>query len=104
MEKLFKIKAEIKVDEKSVRTWPIKNGYRPGFNFINESQTSGSIKLLEKDSLKPGDLGRVEISFVSDALLGKIDFGTEFKFYEGRNEIGKGKVLQILGWLEHCNL
>lgn len=104
MEKLFKIKAEIKVDEKSVRTWPIKNGYRPGFNFINESQTSGSIKLLEKDSLNPGEAGVVEISFVSDALLGEISLETEFEFYEGRNKIGKGKVLQILGWLEHSNL
>lgn len=100
MNKLFKITARIAVNEKTGRTWPIETGYRPAFSFVSKSQTSGSIRLLEKDSLHPGEVGLVEISFVSDSLLGKIDSGTEFEFYEGPIQIGKGEVLKVLGWLE----
>jgi translation elongation factor EF-Tu-like GTPase len=101
MNSLFKIEAEIKINEEGSRTWPIKTGYRPGFNFIDEKQTSGSIDLLDKEDLKPGEHSIVEICFVSDVLLGNIKPGTEFKFYEGPVEIGSGKVLNVIGWIEN---
>lgn len=92
---LFKIKAEITI-KIGVRTLPVKNGYRPGFVFTDKGQTSGSIRLLKNIPLFPGETGLVEISFVSDSILGYLDQGTKFKFYEGPVEIGFGKVIQVL--------
>lgn len=100
MNKLFKIEAEIKIIKEGNRTWPIKTGYRPGFNFMDKKQTSGSINLLGREELKPGEQGIVEVFFISNELLGEIKSGTEFKFYEGAIEIGGGKVLKVLGWVE----
>lgn len=99
MDKLFKIQAEITVNETGGRTWPIKSGYRPGFNFTNKGLTSGSINLLDKQELKPGEKGIVEVSFVSNELLGELQSGNEFKFYEGAVEIGIGEVIKVLGWV-----
>lgn len=100
MNRLFKIEAEIKINKEGGRTWPVKTGYRPGFEFINKIQTSGSIVLLDNEDLKPGEKGIVEVSFISNELLGEIHIGTEFKFYEGPVEIGDGKVLKVIGWIE----
>lgn len=97
MNKLFKIKADISINIGG-RTLPIHTGYRPGFNFIDKSQTSGSISLLHQESLSPGEHGVVEVNFLSNELLGDIKPGIEFKFYEGPIEIGSGKVLSVIGW------
>ncbi len=103
MNRLFKIEAEIEINKKGGgRTWPIKTGYRPGFNFLDKMQTSGSIYLINREDLKPGEKGIVEVSFISNELLGAIQIGTEFKFYEGPVEIGNGKVLKVIGWVESC--
>jgi GTPase len=102
MNKLFKIEAEIKINKRRGRTWPIKTGYRPGFRFIDKKQTSGSINLLSREYLKPGEEGVVEVTFVSNELLGHIKEGTVFRFYEGPVEIGIGKILKIFGWIEVC--
>lgn len=98
MDKLFKIEAEIFVNAERGRTWPIKSGYRPGFIFFGKMQTSGSIKLLSRNELCPGERGKVEVNFVSQELLGDIKVGSKFKFYEGPVEIGFGEVINILGW------
>lgn len=98
MNKLFKIKAQIEIHREGGRTLPIKTGYRPAFNFIDKKLTSGLINLLEAKELKPGEKSSVEVSFISDELLGNIKSGIEFKFYEGSVEIGKGKVLNVIGW------
>lgn len=100
MNKIYKIEAEIRIYKDAGRTWPIKTGYRPGFNFIGNKQTSGSINLLDKEDLKPGEIGIVEVSFISNELLGEVHYGTEFKFYEGPVEIGNGRVLKVIGWFE----
>ena len=100
MNRLFKIEAEIKINKEGGRTWPIKTGYRPGFNFIDKKQTSGSMDLLNREDLKPGEEAIVEVSFISNELLGDIKEGTVFKFYEGPIEIGSGKVLKVIGWIE----
>lgn len=65
-------------------------------------QTSGSILLLNRDDLRPGEKDVVEIRFISNMLLGDINAGTEFRFYEGPYEIGNGKVVEVVGWLESC--
>jgi len=100
MNKLYKIEAEIEINKEGGRTWPIKTGYRPGFNFIDNKQTSGSINLLNREDLKPGERGLVEVSFISNDFLEQIDSGTEFKFYEGPVEIGGGRVLKVIGWVD----
>lgn len=100
MDQLFKIKAEIFIYNQGGRTLPIKTGYRPGFIFINNAQTSGSIKILDKNEMIPGSNGIVEIYFFSDALLGNIKINNEFKFYEGNVEIGQGKVIDVIGWVD----
>jgi translation elongation factor EF-Tu-like GTPase len=99
MNRLFRIEADIKINKQGGRTWPIKTGYRPGFNFIDNKQTSGAINLLSKEYLHPGEEGVVEVTFISNELLGDIEPGVEFKFYEGPNEIGSGKVLKVVGWI-----
>lgn len=101
MKKLFKIIAEIEVAKENGRTLPIQTGYRPGFNFIDQKQTSGSIDLLDRADLKPGDKSIVEISFISNELLGDIMDGTGFKFFEGPVEIGSGKVINVIGWVKN---
>lgn len=98
MNKIFKIEAEIRM--KYTRTWPIKTGYRPGFKFNSKAQTSGSIHLFGNVEINPGEKAIVEVIFISDELLGDIRVGTEFKFYEGPIEIGDGKVLKVIGWVE----
>lgn len=100
MNRLYKIKAEIKIKKDGGRMLPIKTGYRPGFKFFDKMQTSGSILLLNSEDLKPGEKACVEVSFISDELLGEIRLGTEFKFYEGPIETGSGEVLEVVGWVE----
>ena len=100
MDRLFKVEAKIELEIGKGRTWPIKNGYRPGFNFIDNKLTSGSIVLINKDELKPGDTAVVEISFISNELLGEIHIGSQFNFYEGSIKIGHGHILKVIGWVE----
>src|SRR5687767_10951542 len=103
MNKLYKIEAEISVNKDGRRSLPVTTGYRPGFIFDSKSQTSGSIRLLHKEILNLGESDIIEISFISDVLLGNIKPGLSFKFYEGPIEIGEGKVLKVIGWVERDN-
>jgi len=98
MNLLFKIEAIIRLHKQGGRTWPIKAGYRPGFNFVNDKQTSGSILLLTKEHLSSGEEGLAEVSFVSNELLGDVKPGTECKLYEGPTEIGTCLVINVRGW------
>lgn len=98
--KLFTIEAEIELTERGGRTQPAMTGYRPGFRFIDHQQTSGSIKLLHTQVLHLGVTTLVEISLFSDELLGAIEPGVEFNFFEGPVRVGSGKVLKVLGWKE----
>lgn len=97
---LFQIDVKIKLEKEVGRTWSIKTGYRPAFNFIKETLTSGSITLLERDELYPGEEALVKINFHSLEPLGNIREGTSFNFYEGALLIGSGKVLNIIGWIK----
>jgi len=84
----------------NVRKTPIfTKGYRPGFNFIEETGTSGHITLLDRRTLYPGEEAIVEISFLYKEYLGK-DFGVgkKFIFYEGKTPTGEGEVKEIIQW------
>lgn len=100
MKGLFKIEAQIKINKNGKRTLPIRTGYRPGFIFVDNTQTSGSISLLDREELKLGEEACVEVCFISDELLGDIKIGAKFSFFEGPVEIGKGTVINIFGWTE----
>lgn len=101
MKKLFTIQANITLVSEGGRKLPIKSGYRPGFNFIEDKQTSGSIKLLNQDSLCIGESSDVEVLFFSDSLLGDIKEKTTFNFFEGGVLVGFGNVIKIIGWIDN---
>jgi len=63
MPKTFRIQAVIKIKKEGGRSWPVKTGYRPGFKFIGNHQTSGQINSLKRDDIKPGEQGVVEVVF-----------------------------------------
>lgn len=90
------IKAKITFYKNTGRTWPMKTGYRPLFNFISESKTSGYITVLNQDQIEVGSKGDVLIKFATDKFLGN-DFaiGKRFTFDEGSIALGEGEVLEI---------
>lgn len=101
MKKLFKIQANITLINEGGRTLPIKSGYRPGFNFIENKQTSGSITLLKQEFLSIGESTDVEVLFFSDSLLGDINQNTSFNFFEGGVLVGFGNVTNVIGWVKN---
>jgi len=95
---MIKVKAHIKLFKgNNKRKTPFISGYRPMFSFIKETKTSGHIQLINQLQFKPGDDGIVEITFINEKFLGE-DFaiGKEFKFYEAKESLGEGKVLELL--------
>ena len=93
---MIKVTAKIKLFKgPSKRNTPISNGYRPTFNFIEESRTSGSMQL--KEDLIPGQERVIEIHFLNNDYLGE-DFGpgTTFSFFEGEEALGEGMIISIL--------
>ena len=83
-EPLICVKAKIRLFHR--RTVPVYDGYRPVFNFVTESKVGGLIRLLDREFFSPGEIGVVEIQFLTAAYpyLGD-DFGpgTTFTFDEG---------------------
>ncbi len=95
---MIKIKAKLKLYKGSdKRQTPFYSGYRPLFNFIEETKTSGQITLLDKEEFKPGEEGIVEIAFLHEKYLGD-DFkaGRKFLFDEGSISLGEGEIIEIL--------
>lgn len=93
---MIRIKAIIKLYSDGRKT-PFPSGYRPLFDFIEETKTSGQITLIDREAFYPGDEGVVEIAFLHRKALGDNFFeGTKFTFGEGRKPLGEGKILEIL--------
>jgi elongation factor Tu len=79
------------------RKTPFLSGYRPLFNFIKESKTSGEINLRNKNKMFPNEVAEVEIKFVDKRFLGNnFGVGTRFTFDEGRQLLGEGEILKII--------
>lgn len=79
------------------RTTPTSSGYRPHlvFNF-DDYQTSGRQKYLGTDYAFPGDVVNAEIDLLSsDYFNNKLKENMGFKFYEGQNQIGTGRIVEI---------
>jgi elongation factor Tu len=94
---MITIKAIIKLYDNKERTWPIRTGYRPLFNFISDSKTSGQITVLNQEEIEVGCEAEVLINFISDSFLGNnFIIGTQFTFDEGGVALGEGEILEIL--------
>ena len=79
------------------RKTSFKNGYRPMFNFITETKTSGQITLIDREDFYPGEEGIVKILFLNKKYLGfGFGKGTVFTFQEGKELLGEGEVLEVL--------
>lgn len=66
---MIRIKAIIKLYSDSRKT-PFLSGYRPLFDFIEETKTSGQITLIDRKAFYLGDEGIVEIAFLHRKALG----------------------------------
>lgn len=90
---MITIKAKIKLYSGiSKRKTAFTNGYRPLFDLIEQTKTSGMIALIDREEFKPGDEGVVDIKFL-DARCFE---GQQFFFYESEEPLGEGVVLEIL--------
>ncbi|MCP5006435.1 MAG: hypothetical protein GY941_21235 [Planctomycetes bacterium] len=91
---MIRVKAKINLyTGMDKRTTPFTSGYRPLFDVLAETKTSGMITLLDRDSFQPGDEGIVEIKFIT----ANCNTGTKFFFYESIEPLGEGIVLEVLG-------
>lgn len=94
---MIKCLARIKLYEgENKRKTPFTTGYRPLFQFIKETRTSGHIRLLENEKIMPGEESVVEISFLHKEYLGDFKLGSMFKFYESEEPLGEGEIIDVL--------
>ena len=92
---MITIKAKMKLYS-SVRPGPFTTGYRPLFNFIRETKTSGKIQLDDREEFYPGDEGIVSITFISEKSLGtNFGIGSKFTFDEGGEPVGEGEIIGL---------
>ncbi len=90
---MVRVKAQIRLYAGvGKRKTPFASGYRPLFDVLEETKTSGMITLLDRESFEPGDEGTVEIKFIK----ANCDKGTRFNFYESVEPLGEGVVLELL--------
>lgn len=95
---MIKVKATISLFKGAgKRTMPITCGYRPLFEFLSTSRTSGSIQLIDCPTLAPGEEANAEITFLNQIFLGS-DFtvGRKAYFYETEEPLGEILILEIL--------
>lgn len=94
---MIRIKARIKLFKgENKRQTPFSVGYRPLFQFIESTKTSGQISLINQSQFKPGEESVVEIAFLNKEYLGE-DFGIgkKFNFYEAQEPLGEGEIIEI---------
>lgn len=90
---MVKVKAKIKLySGPNKRQTPFTDRYRPLFDVLEGTKTSGMITLLDRDEFRPGEEGGVEITFL-DANCTK---GTKFHFFESMEPLGEGTVIDML--------
>jgi len=83
---MIKIKAKLRLNQ--MRKTSIHTGYRPQFNFISETSTSGHIILLDREKLLPGEEAVVEILFLFKEFLG--------------DDLSPGKIVTFGETPQHC--
>ncbi|MBK6483372.1 MAG: hypothetical protein IPG01_09630 [Chitinophagaceae bacterium] len=101
MNEFYKIKALVKFLSKTeggFRNAPLLAGYRPNFDFGGESFKDGIFSFDRNKMIYPGDEFESDILFHDNRFFGKnFGKGSHFTFMEGRNKVGEGKVLEVIG-------
>ena len=79
------------------RTTAFVSGYRPLFNLVEWTKTSGQILLFDRQELYPGEQAQVIIKFKVSAALGEnFGVGATFTFDEGNDALGDGVITEVL--------
>lgn len=97
MDELVTIRAKIRLlrAENGGREREAWSGYRPTVHF-GELYASGSIELLDRDVIKPGDECEVYITLLDRAYVQDLLVpGKTFDLTEGQRKIGEGEVIYI---------
>ncbi|WP_291131268.1 hypothetical protein [Flavobacterium sp. UBA7682] len=89
---------EITFDKKSKRKQPIRNNYRPGFEINKNSFFSGTIRLIDTESLLPGETCNAIVGFFSNEPFKDLKKEDVLDFYEVPNKIGTSKLIEVIGW------
>lgn len=90
---MIRVRAQIKLySGDGNRKTPFFNGYRPLFDLMEDTKVSGMITLLDRNEFQPGEEGVVEIKF----LEANCTEGTKFYFYESKDPLGEGTVIEVL--------
>ncbi|WP_299682970.1 elongation factor Tu [uncultured Dokdonia sp.] len=85
--------------EKGGRKTPARSNYRPHIEFENypEYLTSGNQTYIEKEFVKPGEKVKAAIVILGTEYFAKRLYEhMEFKFFEGPNIIGFGKIIELI--------
>lgn len=95
---MIKIRALIKLYSGfGKRTIPIQSGYRPLVEIVQGFKVSGYFTLNKECKISPGEEGVIEIMFnENDLLRSNIKKGNKFQFYESRDALGEGEVLELV--------
>ncbi len=74
------------------------SGYRPQVKFdFTENTSSGFQTFIDKEYVNPGEKVKAKIKVVSPSFFDKQLYeGIEFKFIEGNQVIGNGKIIEII--------
>ena len=91
---MLKIKAWL--THEGVRKTSIHTGYRPALFFFPDHATSGVIRLLDRKELLPGERAIVEITPVSESLVGNPAIGQIVKIGESPMHIvGEIEIIEV---------
>lgn len=96
--KMYKVKAKITLFSGiGKRQTPFISGYRPLFSIPGMPyRVSGSIHLMDRDQMTPGETAEVEIIFFDhENLFDLLEENPVFTFSEGFEELGEGKVVKV---------
>jgi translation elongation factor EF-Tu-like GTPase len=105
----FIAELEFLTPDQGGRKTPVRSNCRPHIEFDNypEYLTSGIQTYIGKELVEPGEKIRAEIAILGIEYFSKRLYkNLAFKFYEGRQTIGYGKIIKILNLdlkLESCN-
>ena len=92
---MLKIKAWL--THKGVRQAPMHSGYRPAVFFFPDHPTSGVIRLMDREELLPGERAVVEITPVTESLVGNPTVGQIVKIGESPMHIvGEIEIIEVV--------
>jgi hypothetical protein len=83
------------------RTTPIRSGYRPHFEcgatwLGGPMQTTGSVYLIDRETLAPGEEGEVRIAPMSPEFWGSVRPGSIIVSHEGSRAMGHATVIEVV--------